>query len=195
MTRRRPVYNDHASYGIMVIMPPSPDTIPNYHFLLISPNLGAEWFFDAARPYWERFRPTVVNDVELVRLIPTQYTIAITLLARRDTARQWGVWIAQAVPQALFDPMVFDEFNDAKAALTQRAQLDQPFGVALAPTPTPAFLISPTPGALIGGPAPTRPAGGFVTQTPTSPAVQATPPPDQGGQQPIQPTPGAITGG
>ena len=51
-------------------MPPSPDTLPNYHFLLIAPNLGAEWFFDAARAYWERFRPIVVSDLELVRLIP-----------------------------------------------------------------------------------------------------------------------------
>jgi hypothetical protein len=170
--------------------------LPNYHFLLIAPNLGAEWLFDAARIYWERFRPTVVSDLELIRLIPKSYTIAITVVARRDTASQWGVWIAQNTPDALFDPLVFDVFDDAKASLNQRVQLDQPFGVPLAPTPTPAYLVSPTPGPLIGGPPPTRAPGGFVTQTPTSPPQQPTPPPqEQPPGQPIQATPGAITGG
>jgi len=95
------LYNSRDSYGIMGFMPPSPDTLPNYHFLLIAPNLGAEWLFDAARAYWERFRPTVVSDLELIRLIPTQYTVAVSVIARRDTASQWGVWIAQATPDAL----------------------------------------------------------------------------------------------
>lgn len=172
-------------------MPPSPDTLPNYHFLLIAPNLGAEWFFDASRAYWERFRPTVVSDLELVRLIPAQYTIAVTVVARRDTASQWGVWVAQAVPNGLFDPLVFDQFAEAREALNQRAQSNQPFGVPLSPTPTPPIPVSPTPGPLIGGPPPTRPAGGFVTQTPTPQATpeQLTP------QQPIIPTPGSLTGG
>jgi hypothetical protein len=167
-------------------MPPSPDTLVNYHFLLIAPNLGAEWFFDAARVYWERFRPMVVGDLELIRLFPRQYTIAITVIARRDTAAQWGVWVAQAVPDALFDPVVYDTLGEAKAALEQRAGLNQPFGVPLAPTPTPPLPVSPTPGALIGGPPPTRGPSGFITQTPS-------PEPTQPAQ--IFPTPGPITGG
>ncbi len=189
MTHDEGLYNSRASYGIMETMPPSPDTLPNYHFLLIAPNLGAEWLFDAARAYWERFRPTVVSDLELIRLIPAPYTVAVSVIARRDTASQWGVWIAQTMPDALFDPLVFDLFDDAKAALNQRAQFNQPFGVPLAPTPTPAFLVNPTPGSLIGGPAPTRAPGGFVTQTPTPAPTEPAP------QQPIQPTPGPITGG
>jgi hypothetical protein len=172
----------------MEAMPPSPDTLPNYHFLLIAPNLGAEWFFDASRVYWERFRPTVVSDLELILLIPVQYSVAITVIARRDTASQWGVWIAQTTPAALFDPLVFDSFDEAKVTLNERTASNQPFGVPLAPTPTPAFLVSPTPGPLIGGPAPTRAPGGFITQTPTPP-YEGTP------QQPIEPTPGPITGG
>jgi|GEM_PF-456929 len=182
-------------------MPPSPDSLPNYHFLLIASGLGAEWLFDAGRAYWTRFRPIVVSDLELVRLIPKGYTIIVTLVARRDTASQWGVWLAQNVPDALLDPVVYDAFEDTRNALNQRAQMYQPFGVALKPTPTPEVPVSPTPGSLIsadGFVPPTRAAGGFITQTPTPSAAEPTAaptlPPETPGQ-PIYPTPGPITGG
>lgn len=196
------LYKRRTSYGIMDTMPPSPDTLPDYHFLLIAPTLGAEWFFDAARQYWERFRPTVVSDLEFVRLIPPPLTVAVTVLARRDTATQWGVTLAQAAPDALFDPIVQDQFDNAKSALNERASLNQPFGVPLLPTPTPPAPISPTPGSIIGPvTVPTRPPGGFITATPTinpdaPPAATPTPDPNAGGEQgPIYPTPGPITGG
>lgn len=192
----------HQPCGIIFTMPPTPDTLPNYHFLLMAPNLGAEWLFDAAREYWTRFRPIIVTDLELVRLIPKGYTIIVTLVARRDTAQQWGVWLAQNVPDALLDGVVYDAFEQTRTALNQRAQTNEPFGVPLKPTPTPQVPISPTPGSLIGGPVevipPTRAPGGFITQTPTpnvaEPAAAPTLPPSTPGQ-PVYPTPGPITGG
>jgi hypothetical protein len=185
---------------MMDTMPPSPDTLPDYHFLLVASGLGAEWLFDAGREYWSRFRPIVVTDLELVRLIPKGYSIIVTLVARRDTATQWGVWLAQNVPDALLDGVVNDMFEQTRNALNQRAATNQPFGVPLKPTPTPVAPISPTPGSLIGNAVipPTRAAGGFITQTPT-PNVEAPPaaptlPPETPGQ-PIYPTPGPITSG
>jgi hypothetical protein len=185
----------------MTVMTPSPDVPPNYHFLLFSPSLGAEWFFDAARAYFERFHPIVGNDLELARLIPPELTIIITVVTRRDLAAQWGVSVAQALPEALFDPLVFDSFDEMKAALNQRTQSNQPFGVPLLPTATPAFLLSPTPGPLIGGPPPSRTPGGFITQTPTpggAPDAVSTPPAvstPESPAEPIYPTPGPIIGG
>ena len=55
-----------------------PDQYPDFHFLLISPNLGAEWLFDAARVYWDRYRPTIVSDFNFVLLIPREQTVAVT---------------------------------------------------------------------------------------------------------------------
>ncbi|MEP6988309.1 MAG: hypothetical protein ABI970_22075, partial [Chloroflexota bacterium] len=189
-----------ATYGIMGDMPPSPDTQPDYHFLLIAPNLGAEWLFDAAREYWSRFRPIVVTDLELVRLIPKGYSIIVTMVARRDTATQWGVFLAQNVPDALLDGVVYDAFEQTRTALNQRAETTQPFGVPLKPTPTPAVPISPTPGSLIGNAVipPTRAPGGFITQTPTPNMVEPTAAPTLPAEppgQPVYPTPGPITGG
>jgi len=166
----------------------------------MAPNLGAEWLFDAAREYWSRYRPIVVTDLELVRLIPKGYSIIVTMVARRDTAQQWGVFLAQNVPDALMDGVVKDMFEDARATLNQRAETDQPFGVPLKPTPTPVAPISPTPGSLIGDVVipPTRAPGGFITATPTpnlgEPTAVPTLPLETPGQ-PIYPTPGPITGG
>jgi hypothetical protein len=190
----------------MSLMPPSPDTLPNYHFLLIAPNLGAEWFFDAARLYWERFRPTAVSDLGLISLIPDGYTVAVTVVARIDTASQWGVSIAQAVPDALFDPVVENAFEDMKRVLDERAANNQPFGVPLVPTPTAPPPVSPTPGSILGpvnqpSQPPTREPGGFITATPTTdgnvppPATSTPAPTTDGGSEPIYPTPGPITGG
>lgn len=183
-------------------MPPSPDTLPNYHFLLIAPTLGAEWFFDAARAYWERYRPTTISDLELPRLVPAGYTIAVTVVARRDTASQWGVSIAQTIPDALFDPVVQDAFDNMKRVLDERAAQNQPFGVPLAPTPTALPPVSPTPGSILGAinQPPTRQPGGFITATPTTdgnlPPATPAPPPENGDTQgPVYPTPGSITGG
>ncbi len=174
-------------------MPPPPNQQPNFHFLFIAPNLGAEWFFDAARQYWERFRPTVISDYELARLIPPQFSVIVTVIARRDNAARWGVLLSQVLPDALFDPVVRDFFEDMRIALNDRAALYQPFGVPMLPTPTPPPYISPTPGAVVGGGTeptaapptaiPTRGPAGFVTLAP----------PDTGA--PVQPTPGPVTGG
>jgi hypothetical protein len=165
-----------------------PNVLPNYHFLLIASNLGAEWLFDAARAYWERFHPTIISDLRLVALVPEQFTVSVTVVARRDIVTQMGVDLARIRAEALFDPVVYDYFDDARLALDGRAELRQPFGVPLA-TPAPAPLptsIPVTPGAL-----PTEAPRGFITQTPTT---QPTPLPTGTPQAPISPTPGPVSG-
>jgi hypothetical protein len=168
-------------------------TLPEFHFLLVAPTLGAEWLFDAARAYWDRFRPTVVSDLEFVRLIPPQRSIAVTVIARRDLMPQYGVQMAQFVPLAYFDSISQDTFEDTKRILDERAALNQPFGAPIAP-PLPTYDINqpiiPTPRL-----PPTRPPAGFVTATP-SPTADGT-----GGEStdvtllPLSPTPGPIGGG
>jgi hypothetical protein len=165
-----------------------PNALPNYHFMLIAPNLGAEWLFDAARAYWERFHPTVVSDLRLVALVPEPFTVSVTVVARRDIVTSIGVELAHVRVDALFDPVVYDFFDDARLALDGRAALGQPFGVPLA-TPVAAPLATPiavTPGSLS-----TEQSSGFITQTPTT---QPTPLPTGTPQDPISPTPGPVSG-
>ena len=70
-------------------------TRPDYHFLYFAPSLGAEWFFDAARLYWETFQPTVLSDLEFLRFVPEGASVNVTVVARRDTVHEIGVAIAQ----------------------------------------------------------------------------------------------------
>jgi hypothetical protein len=44
--------------------------LPNYHFMLFAPNLGGEYFFEAARAYWDTFRPIVIADCAFCSLCP-----------------------------------------------------------------------------------------------------------------------------
>lgn len=195
-----------------------PDQLPDHHFLLVAPNLSADWLFDAARDYWRRFRPVVVSSYALVRLVPPERTVIVTALARRDMAADLGVELAQFRPDAYFDPLVFETLEQAHAALMQRVDLAQPFGVQLViptETPDPNAPAIPTPRL-----APSRPPAGFITQgapatntpepsltpspsptpstTSTSPA-SPTPAPDDADDSPdsipLSPTPGSIFGG
>jgi hypothetical protein len=176
---------------------------PDYHFLLIAPNLGAEWLFDAARAYWEAFHPTVIPDFDFVIFVPPGRAITVTVIARRDTAPQIGVELSQIRRDAYFDAVVFDLFEQAREELDRRAAQQQPFGVPLSSpmsTLDPNAPFIPTPRL----PA-TRAPAGFVTETPVptltpldGTATTSTPPEstsESGTRAPLTPDPGPIAGG
>lgn len=172
---------------------------PDYHFLLIAPNLGAEWLFDAARAYWETFRPTVISDFAFLVLAPPERSISVTVIARRDTAPRLGVELSQSRPSAHFDAVIYDTLEETQVELDRRAQMQQPFGVPLStpfPTLDPNLPFVPTPRL----PA-TRPPAGFMTAVPSAPATpEATPAApettgDAATRSPVTPPSGPITGG
>jgi hypothetical protein len=145
--------------------------IPNFHFLYIAPSLGAEWFFDAARLYWEQFRPIVVSDFELPRLIPPYLSVIVTVVARRDIVTYLKTQLAEVAPNAVFDPVVYDYFEDTRVALDGRARVNHPFGVPVTPMPVATASITPQPTLAPATPIPTRGPGGFITRTPAPDAT------------------------
>lgn len=161
---------------------------PDFHYLLIAPNLGAEWLFGAARNYVLAFRPIILADLEFVALTPANTTVTVTAIARRDTAAQIGVELAQVNPFAFYDPVVRDSFEETQAELDRRAAENQPFGVPMGLPP-----IATAPGQIfIPTPWPT-PSGPTATPEPTTPVTPL--PPSGDAPAPIQPTPGPIIGG
>jgi hypothetical protein len=142
----------------------------------IAPNLGGEWFFDAARLYWETFRPTVLPNFDFLALIPAERAITVTVIARRDLLPQLGVDLAQIVPLAYLDAVVYDTFEATRDELNRRAAQQQPFGVPLSDS-----IMIPTP---MGTPA----AG---TPTPTDVTITQIPV-TQAPILPITPTPGPL---
>ena len=58
----------------------------DFHFLYIAPNVSVDYFFDGARAFWETFKVIVTHDLSLVQYVPRRYSVAITTIARSDTA-------------------------------------------------------------------------------------------------------------
>jgi hypothetical protein len=194
----------------------TPDVRPDYHFLLVAPNLEPEWLFRAARLYWETFDLTVISDGVLLSLLPPEPTVAVSVLTRRDAYERMAVEVLGNREDAYLDLLIYDSVREAAIALDARAQSFQPFGVPLRPTEIPPTreIIQPTPGSIIGGgEVPSGPAtatpntSGFVTQVPTptpgnlgqpptpSPSTPAPDDNSDDGPSPIQPTPGSVIGG
>jgi hypothetical protein len=110
---------------------------PDYHFLYIDKTLDADWLFKAARRYWDRFRPMVISDLDLVAHVPQGSTIAITTLARRDMALMIAELIRSRYPRVRHDPLVYDYVEEMQLTLDGRAEFQQRFGLLEdAPKPT-----------------------------------------------------------
>ena len=108
----------------------TPTPVPrfDYHFLYLSPGMSGDWLFIAARNYWLTFRPDVILTLDVVAFAPPRRQIAITALARRDTAQMVRDDITKRFPKAYYDPLVYDYLNDMQLTLDGRAALNQRFG-------------------------------------------------------------------
>jgi hypothetical protein len=106
----------------------------DYHFLYIDPALGAEWLFNAAPQYWARFRPIVINSLDLVAFASRRSQVALTILARRDFAPDVIAEAKKRFPRAYHDPLVYDVARDLALTLNGRAKLEQPFGLPATPS-------------------------------------------------------------
>jgi|SRR5579859_2845739 len=105
--------------------------------MYIDASLGPDWLFQAARRYWERFRPIVASDLNVIAYAPGGRAVAITTLARRDMAANVAKMVKQRFPAAYHDPLVYDYVEEMQLTLDARADLNQRFGVPDAPTATP----------------------------------------------------------
>jgi len=101
---------------------------PDYHWLILAPGLQADWFFQAARSYWQTFRPTVMPTWNLIGLIPSNKSLAVTVLARSDTVDYVNQRIRDTYPNVIYDPVVFDTLHEMQAELDRRAAENKRFG-------------------------------------------------------------------
>lgn len=108
---------------------PSPLVGFDYHFLYLSPGMNGDWLFIAARTYWLHFQPNVITDLRLATLTPYRRRVAVTSLARRDTAALVRSQMSKLLPRVYHDPLVYDYVNEMQLTLDQRAALNQRFGV------------------------------------------------------------------
>ncbi len=101
---------------------------PDQHWLVLAPGLQADWFFLAAQRYWQTFRPTVMTDWDLIEQIPGNKSLAITVLARKDTISYLNERVRDTWSNVFYDPVVFDSLAEMKEELDRRATYQKRFG-------------------------------------------------------------------
>jgi hypothetical protein len=100
----------------------------DFHFLLLAPGLQSAWFFQAARQYWQRFQPVVTDNPELLSFIPPDKKVAVTVLARTDTAQFVQGEIQLQRSNARLDMVIANELPLMESILDARASAGLPFG-------------------------------------------------------------------
>ena len=100
----------------------------DYHFLVLAPGLQSAWFFQAARQYWQRFQPIVTTDWKLLAYIPPEAKVAVTLLARPDTAPYAQEQVKAQREGTYLDVVVANDLPMMEAILDSRAEAGLPLG-------------------------------------------------------------------
>ncbi len=100
----------------------------DYHVLILAPDLGAAWFMQAAQEYWLRFQPLVTDDPQFLKYLPSHASVAVTLLARPETADEARQAIAACRGDIMLDMVIADDLPTVEATLNARAAAGQPFG-------------------------------------------------------------------
>jgi hypothetical protein len=101
----------------------------DYHILYLGPGLGAEWIFTAARPYILKFKPIIASNLDVLQYTPPRRNVAVTTIARRDTAQRVSQDVAKRYPRAYHDALVYDFPEELKITLDGRVEIDQRLGV------------------------------------------------------------------
>jgi hypothetical protein len=102
---------------------------PDYHFMILAPGLQSAWFFQAARRYWQRFQPILTDNWDLLGYIPASKSVAVTVLARPDTADYVRKQVKAKRDNIRYDPVIADDLPSMEEVLNRRAEAGPRFEV------------------------------------------------------------------
>jgi hypothetical protein len=111
--------------------PPGPGPIrgqADFHMILLAPGVDSSWFFDTARAYWNTFRPMVTNNVELIDLIPSTQSLAVTVISPTDLVDTLRQAISARYPNIWFDVIETNSLEEVATTLNNRVQVNRRFG-------------------------------------------------------------------
>lgn len=101
---------------------------PDYHFMLLSETVDADWFFAAAEAYWIRYHPVLVSSTDLIPLLPFDKTLAITVIVPPDQVEQMNTNIRDRWPNAWYDLVVVESAAALADVFRQRVSVGRRFG-------------------------------------------------------------------
>jgi hypothetical protein len=102
---------------------------PTFHAVILAPGLDAGWFFETAQAYWNRYRPIVTSSWEFIGHIPSDKSLATTVITPPDMADSMAQAIQKTYPNVLFDLIIAN--GDMKAVadtLNARVWSNKRFG-------------------------------------------------------------------
>jgi len=79
---------------------------PDYHFVFLAAGMDWNWFFSEAQPYWDKFRPTLINDLDYIDRLPQEKSLALTiitppeneLILRDEVTPRWRYVLLDVIP-------------------------------------------------------------------------------------------------
>jgi hypothetical protein len=101
---------------------------PDYHFVMLATGFNADWFFNGARAYYEKFRPTVITNADFIESLPYQRSLALTILATPDMGDYTQNQITQRWGNVQIDLITATTETRLATILNQRVKTDKRFG-------------------------------------------------------------------
>jgi hypothetical protein len=120
-----------APVGTVTPVPTGPGPIhgqADYHLVLLSAGLSADWFFETARSYYQTFRPIVTQQSELIDYIPNAQSLGATLIVSAELAEITRSTLQQAYPNVYLDVIVADDLDRVRDIFDTRVRVNRRFG-------------------------------------------------------------------
>jgi len=115
----------------VVIEIPGPGPVhgqPEFHFMVLAPGIDKEWFFDIARVYWDRFKPTLMTVYDFINFLPKSSSLAVTVITTPDMVDLMNKQIAVRWPNIYMDLIVANTPNEVEDLLNSRVAAGRRFG-------------------------------------------------------------------
>ncbi|MFP4322022.1 MAG: hypothetical protein ACLFTK_06175 [Anaerolineales bacterium] len=115
----------------VVITPPGPGPVhgtPEHHFIILAPGFDEDMFFNVCRVYCDRFRPTVMTIYEFINLMPTQTSLAVTVITNPDLVDFMNAQVARRWTNVYMDMVVVNGNRELEEMLNSRVAVGRRFG-------------------------------------------------------------------
>lgn len=101
---------------------------PTFHAVLLAPGLEPGWFFEAARAYWNTFRPVVTTVWNFVEHIPYDRSLAVTVISPPDMVESMKQVIQEQYPNVVFDVLPITDTLGITETLNARVWANRRLG-------------------------------------------------------------------
>jgi hypothetical protein len=101
---------------------------PDMHWLILYPEFNTETFLNAARDYWEKYRPTVLFSMDMITQIPNSKSLAVTLIAPPNRVEPFRQAIRDRGIHIFIDAIGVDTADQLTGIFIDRLKNDNRFG-------------------------------------------------------------------